>query len=147
MSRPISLSRLKEIMKYDPDTGLFTRRYKWWNKVLYGGKAGYYIYHQVDDKTYATHWLAWFYMTGEWPKHQIDHKNRIKSDNKFLNLREATQSQNLMNGERSKRNKSGYRGVSWHSKYGKWRACISIDGKLIHLGYAETAEKAYSLYI
>ncbi len=139
----LTQDRLKELAEYSAETGELIR----YDGVPGSFNSKGYPQITIDGMTYPVHRLAWLYMTGEWPKHQIDHKNRVKTDNAFLNLREATQSQNMINGGKSKRNKSGYRGVSWHSKYQKWRACISINGKLIHLGYTETAEDAHSLYI
>ena len=67
----------------------------------------------VNGKLYYAHRLAWFYCTGEFPKHEIDHKNGITDANQWLNLREATRSQNQHNTSLRSDNTSGYKGVTW----------------------------------
>lgn len=77
-------------------------------------------------------------MTGEFPEGQIDHVNQIKTDNRFENLREVTNTINHQNIQLQKNNKSGVHGVGFHKTTKKWRACIKVNGKLIHLGlYSE----------
>ena len=77
-------------------------------------------------------------------KHDIDHVDRNRANNKFSNLREATVSQNQFNSTRAK-NKSGYRGVR-PSPEGKWQAALCVDGKSKFLGSYDTAEKAALRY-
>src|SRR5208337_438545 len=95
----ITLEYLRHILKYNPDTGLWKWREYRASHVWYGDQAGFlentgYVRIVIDYERYQAHVLAWFYMTGEWPKNKIDHENTISWDNRWENLREATNSQN-----------------------------------------------------
>jgi hypothetical protein len=72
-------------------------------------------YSALTGVLYREHRLAWLYMTGEWPTHEIDHINGDRVDNRFCNLREATASENRWNSRKRVNNTSGYKGVSWDS--------------------------------
>lgn len=146
----ISQARLKELLRYEPETGNFI-----WlvdrGSVKAGSVAGRdyngYLRIKVDQKNHPAHVLAWFYMTGEWPKNLVDHKNLIRSDNVWDNLREATHSQNQANTRLLCRNKTGIKGVSFHKATGKIRAEITIDGRTKHLGLFDTIEEATAVRI
>jgi HNH endonuclease len=141
---------LKKHFFYDPLTGHIMRLR---NGKPYGCKmkAGY-ILGQIGGRNgpfvYA-HRLAWRYMTGHWPKILIDHKNGIKDDNRWDNLREANHSQNHLNSK-NRKSASGHRGVYWHSKNGKWQVRVTIDGKMRSCGYyvelCDAIEKHQSVY-
>ena len=79
-------------------------------------------------------------------KQQIDHKNRNGLDNRKENLRLTTDSLNNMNKGIQKNNTSGYRGVSLHKKYKKWRSTIQINKRVIHIGYFCNIEEAVLAY-
>lgn len=142
---------LKQRLDYDPATGVFTRKLPLW---LQGDIAGakqilgdVHIY--VNCKPYKAHRLAWLYMTGAFPEKHIDHINRDRTDNRWCNLREATNQQNSYNSSKRKQNTSGAKGVYWSKTSGKWKAQIKIDGKIKYLGvYPSVAEasKAYEDY-
>lgn len=144
MIKKIEHQHLLEILSYDKDSGIFL-----WKKT--GQLAGYvhavrgHVYIEINGKAYLAHRLAWFYMTGEWPKDEIDHIDRNRKNNSFMNLREASHSQNQHNSGIRKDNKSGFRGVSKSGK--KWMATIAIKGKNNYLGVFDTAEAAYSAYV
>jgi hypothetical protein len=97
---------------------------------------------RVDKRRYMAHRLAWFYMMEVWPKVQIDHKNCVKDDNRWVNLREANHSQNGANCGPRSRNTSGIKGVSWSKRFKRWRAY----GKHEHLGWYATKEEAGAAY-
>ena len=100
--RVLPVHILKENLFYDPFTGIFTRRISNCNKVKIGDTAGSmdgngYILININGKSYRAHRLAWLYMTEKMPEELIDHKNGVRHDNRFCNLREATHNQNLQN--------------------------------------------------
>jgi hypothetical protein len=102
-----------------------------------------YRYIEINGKPYSEHRLAWFWVRGEWPAQQVDHKNGLYNANYWLNLREATQSQNMHNRKNLSNNRSGFKGVAWHSRDQKWQARIMTNTVQKHLGYFETPELAY----
>src|SRR5208337_2902082 len=125
---------LKNILFYSPETGMFI-----WlvNKAHYedkGREAGSYLAHGYIEITingirYKAHNLAWFYMTGEWPKQIIDHRDLNGLNNAWLNLRECTQSQNLMNRRKQNNNTSNWKGVYRNSKLkNKFEAKLGLNG-------------------
>lgn len=77
---------------------------------------------------------------------KVDHENHDTLDNRKSNLRPATQGENLCNRGKQSNNTSGYKGVSWCSSKGKYRANITIAGKTTFLGYADTPEEGSVLY-
>jgi len=139
--KELTQERLKSIFHYDPDTGIFTRIAKIGRRGKIGNTVGTlhkvygYIIFRVDGVLYLSHRLAWLYVFGYLPKFQVDHINHNRADNKILNLREVTHSDNQRNKSLSKRNKSGVTGVYWYEPTKKWHASIMWNGKIIHLGY------------
>jgi len=79
-------------------------------------------------------------------KNQIDHINRVRSDNSIKNLRAVVCSENMQNKATHPKNTSGYRGVDWYKKECKWRARIGIMGKQKNVGLFSTAEEAFEAY-
>ena len=75
----------------------------------------------IDGGVYAAHRLAWLYMTGVWPDHEIDHENRNGTDNRWVNLRDGSKI-NTKNYSMSSCNTSGVTGVGWDNNKSKWRA-------------------------
>lgn len=142
---PITQEKLKELLRYEPDTGLFYR--------LSGPRAGEVAGHMHHGYVkismpkaggiYA-HRLAWLYMTGEMPPNEVDHIDRNRGNNKWANLRLATRSQNQANTAIRKSNTSGYKGV--RMLRGHFRAKITIQHRIIHLGDFETLEEAVAAY-
>ena len=93
------------------------------------------------------HHVVWAITYGRWPVGELDHINGNKLDNRPENLREATRAQNMANCGPTKRNTSGYRGVSWHPSWKKWVALIRDGKRLVSLGGFETPELAYAAYV
>jgi len=146
----ISHENLLRVLEYSPSSGNFTWRYSRGTK-LKGSTAGTvtptgYITIMLNRKNYAAHRLAWFYVHKEWPEEDIDHVNRIGTDNRILNLRAATKSQNQYNTGLSKNNSSGYKGVYFNKRDGRYVAQIMIEGKRISLGTHLTAFDAHDAY-
>lgn len=134
----ILLEELKKLLTYDPGTGKFY----WVEKrggIEAGAEAGHghglgYIYIRINKVAYLAHRLAWFYVTGEWPKHQIDHVNKMRGDNRYENLRDATRSENCVNRVPRRGSKSGVTGVGWDNRSGKWMAYVERNKKRVNLG-------------
>jgi hypothetical protein len=143
--------RLKELLFYDPETGLFTRLVRTSNNIKIGDVAGTklntgYISISIDGQYCLAHRLAWFYINGAWPKDQIDHINLDRADNRIANLREASNGQNMANGSKRADNKSGAKGVCWCPKRKKWRASLQLNSKHVYLGRYSTLEEAAAAY-
>ena len=149
----LTQERLKELLDYDPETGVFT-----WKSIVFGShmKVGSvagsmysngYLRIKINGKDYRAHRLAWLYMYGCWPTNQIDHINRVRDDNRIANLREATNKENQWNRGKQKSSTSGFTGVSWHKKSGKWQSRIAVNKKVIQLGVFNTPEEAHAAYV
>ncbi|WLW40698.1 H-N-H-endonuclease [Escherichia phage Bf23] len=140
MSKQPTLERLKELLNYDPDTGIFTNKISRGRGGKAGAVAGYlrkdgYITIKIDKVDYLAHRLAFLYMTGSIPD-LVDHINRIRSDNRWKNLRESTSQINNRNCTAS--SKSGYLGVHWNKQLQKWQVqIINCEGKNIYGGIFE----------
>lgn len=145
-SRAPDLSRdeLMRILRYDPETGVFT-----WRGT--GKKAGWdcngYCRIQIRGGQFLAHRLAWFYVHGVWPDRYIDHANGNPGDNRISNIREATPTQNRLNSKRQSNNTSGFKGVSWNDNAGLWHCRAIVDGKRIHIGYFADPSKAHEAYL
>jgi hypothetical protein len=140
-----------EYLAYDAIEGKLTWIQKSAGSVAIGDLAGCvnnsgYLVTGFNGRLYRNHRIAWFLHTGEQPPDQIDHIDGDKLNNTFTNLRTATLGQNQHNQGRRKNNTSGYKGVSWKKKSGKWQATIVLHNKQHHLGYFDTPEEAYSAY-
>ena len=143
----LTLSRLKEVLKYNRRTGIFTNRITRGPRAVKGAVAGYtdsegYIVIGLDGKAYGAHRLAWFYIHGKWPPADIDHKNRVKYDNRIKNLRPATNAINSKNQKLYKNSTTGVCGVTFDKTAKKHRAQIRVDGGLENLGYYDTLKEA-----
>jgi hypothetical protein len=141
---------VKEILFYDPETGLFTWKIRR-GHIRKGCIAGSistsgYITIKIDRVQFFGHRLAWFYMTGKWPDNQIDHEDLNKSNNKWSNLREATGTTNNFNKALAKNNKLGFKGLYFDKRYNKFRAVININKKCIFLGHFTNKDDAASAY-
>ena len=147
----ISQGELKEVLEYNPDTGLFTWIKSNGLRVKVGSVAGTrdgngYRRVTINRQRYMEHRLAYLYMTGNFPKNEIDHINHIQDDNRWVNLRAATASQNCGNVRKYKTNTSGYKGVYKQKRSDKWYSQISYNKKLIYIGTYSTPEEASEAY-
>jgi hypothetical protein len=145
----VSQERLMQLVKYDPETGIFrhTKRDGTRDGSIAGSrtKAGA-IRLTLERRSYLAHRLAWLYVYGVWPKDEIDHINCDPSDNRIHNLREATAHQNKGNARKLRATKSGLKGVHWCNFKGCWASKIWWNGKRKHLGYFEEKEEAALAY-
>lgn len=149
----ITAERAREAFDYDPVTGVFYWRIQPRQGVNVGDVAGTpdsYGYHilRIDRGQFKAHRVAWLYVYGHWPNEQIDHVNGVRSDNRIVNLRLASHSQNRANTKMHADNKCGYKGVRYqrHTKKNPWRAQISYGGTTHHIGNFPTPEEAHAAY-
>lgn len=143
----ISHFELRRLLHYDADTGVFTWKLDVNSRARAGQVAGNleksgYVRIRINKVVYSAHRLAWFYHYGTWPKDRIDHKDGNESNNSILNLRVASNSQNMRNASAPSSNKSGVRGVYWNKSLEKWHAQIQIHGKKFHIGYFDSISAA-----
>jgi len=146
----ITQQRLKEVVDYNPETGVFINRIKrgpcYVGKVLGSPDPLGYIHITVDSRSYNAHSLAWLYVYGKFPSIDIDHVDQIKANNWISNLRLANRTQNCGNVAPTKANMSGLKGVYWRASHKRWIAQIRFEKKNKHLGvfYCKIeAAKAY----
>lgn len=141
-------SRLKELLHYEPTTGLFR-----WKQdrggMMVGDVAGVvndngYIRISIDRKRYYAHRLAFLFMEGQFPPNQVDHINMNRADNGWENLRKASISENMHNREIRSHSRVGVKGVS-KNQVG-YMARIRIEGRVIYLGNFRTKEEAGDAY-
>ena len=139
----ITQNDLISLLHYDPLTGVFTALVdtgKWRSGRVVGTTNGYgYRQICVRGKVYLAHRLAWLYEYGDFPQGGLDHINHDRSDNRIVNLREATQAQNHQN-------RSAVTGAYQRKKDGKWIAQIKVARKCQHLGVFDTREEAHAAY-
>jgi hypothetical protein len=169
MAKPIlSAEEVRALLHYDPATGVFKWRRRLlgsfatraagriWNTKHAGKTTGTdngqgYLCICIRAVSYRAHRLAWLYMTGEYPKHEIDHKNGVCSDNRWVNLRDVTPSINQQNKRKAPVNSTtGILGVQKTKLKGHpFTACIHIPkaGQVKKLGTFRTAEEAQSAYL
>jgi hypothetical protein len=148
----LTAERLRELLHYDPATGVFRWRVRTSSRRAAGDIAGTahnagYWQIRVAGEVHLAHRLAWLYMTGAWPKDQIDHRNTDRADNRRENLREASRRQNQANKPLQKNNTSGFKGVSFSKTSGRWLAQIRRGPKAIPLGLFDTPEDAHAAYV
>lgn len=136
------------LFRYDGDTGNIWRWFKgatrerdlkryppqWKMCAVSIGDAGYHMV-PLNRRKYMAHRVIWFVVHGEWPAGQIDHEDHCRSNNRLVNLRDVSQSENLKNKTLHKNNTSGVIGVSWHSQSRTWSACIRHEKIYYGLGY------------
>lgn len=157
MTKPsLTQARLKELLDYDPETGVFRWSPIPRSGVTAGSIAGRhtnnispngsrYVLIQVDGRPYLAHRLAWFYVHGVWPN-KIDHKNRIRWNNWIDNLRDTNlvvNQHNRWGAQRSSR--IGLQGVKKNGP--GWSARIKVMGRCRHLGTFKSPELAHAVYL
>jgi hypothetical protein len=153
MKHDITADRLRQLFDYNKETGLLTwRRSPKFGGVRAGDVAGTpsgsgYLSVMVDQRRYRAARLIWLHVTGNWPSGLVDHKNGIRDDNTWENLRDVDAFTNSQNQTGAMcHNKSGYLGVSKHGK--KWYAHIKPPGsRQRHIGVFDSPEAAHAAYL
>lgn len=136
----VTQQELKRQLFYDEKTGNFTRRVVSSNRTKLGQVAGGmssdgYWSICVCNERHRAHRLAWLYVYGEFPKTDLDHVNRVKTDNRIKNLRESTKKINAINTNLAENNKSSVKGIHFSKMHKKWNAQIKTNGKSRSLGF------------
>jgi len=153
MNKSLTQKRLKELFNYDHETGIFTRIITTSPTSISGTVAGSdngegYLLISVDRKRYKVHRLAFLYMTGMLPKNCVDHINGVRNDNRWINLREANNSENTQNLKKARiDNKTGLLGVYYHKQSDRFRASIMVNGNIYNLGNFRCKYEAFISYI
>lgn len=148
----VSVDRLRELLTYDPETGLLRWRVGYGMAVA-GSTAGArtwagYIAVGIDGEKFRAHRVAWALVYGEWPEHTIDHLDGDRCNNKLANLRCVSHAVNMQNMRKpTVRNTSGYLGVYWSDRRGGWMAAVTTAGKKRRWGPYKTRERAYETYV
>lgn len=145
--RLMTQEELKAVLRYDAETGVFTRVLASGNSkrgAVAGSikKSNGYVEISIGDVSYYAHRLAVLYVTGEWPVGQVDHRDTVRSNNRWGNLRQATGSQNQSNRGPTRANKSGVKGAYFNKQKGKFQSTIQANGRTVSLGWFGTAEEA-----
>ena len=148
----VSFSRVVELLAYDPATGAFTWRIAR-ARNLAGAAAGRverdgYRRIGIDSKLYPAQRLAWLIAHGQPPNGEIDHIDGDRDNNALRNLRDVSMRINRQNQRKAHiDNQSGLLGVSWFAARKKWRAQISVEGKLRFLGSFDDPADAHAAYL
>lgn len=167
MSKALTPEMVRDVLRYEPATGkLFWKpravgmfrdtpgrtaehACRNWNARYAGQEAltaqteDGYFHGQVLGHSVKAHRVAWCIETGAWPEATIDHEDTDPSNNRWENLRAATQGENNCNRGGAIFSSSQYKGVSWYGRKQKWEAYIQIAGRKKSLGhFTEEAEAA-----
>ena len=171
MAKPkdMTVERARQLFDYDPKIGdlrwkarpveMFNnsrrsarRACTTWNKRFAGKLVGAinwkgYRVLEIDGVSYRAHHIAWLLVYGKFPDDQLDHRHGKRDDNPILQLREATPGQQQQNRKKSRKNTSGFTGVSWHKQMSRWSANISVNHKHIFLGLFDDPKEAAEAYL
>lgn len=142
----IDAETLRALLDYDPETGVFTNRFRRSHRApkgcAVGGRNGPgYTLIRLNGRTYLAHRLAWLWVHGRWPADQLDHINGIRNDNRISNLREACNAQNCANRRVHKNNRIGVKGV-FELPSGNFGAKV----RDVYLGSFATEQEAHDAY-
>lgn len=149
----LTQERLKELLHYTPDTGIFVWKVTTNTHAIKGSvagtcnKRGYKII-GINGKKFYIHRLVWLYVYGKFPDGEIDHIDCNPKNNTITNLRVITRSGNCQNKIKAQSNNlTGFLGVGRTKSGIKFHAQIGINGKTKHIGYFHTQEEAHKAYV
>jgi hypothetical protein len=143
----IDQETVRKLFHYDAESGILLWRYgngknvKPWQQAKSLNGQGYCTV-KVNGTNYRVHRLIWLYVYGDFPKEDIDHKNRIRNDNRLCNLRAVSRTDNCQNISLPNHNKSGHIGVSWFDLRKTWTVYVKVNKKNKWLGYYKNLDDA-----
>lgn len=149
--RETTFQEVNNHLSYDPETGEIRWKRPTQPRIALNDLAGHvhsngYVRIALKGRLLSGHRIANLLMTGEWPKAQMDHINGNRSDNRWVNLREATVVQNLANRPVMPSSKTRIKGVYWSPRHKRFGARIRVDGQRKFLGYFDSMEQASEAY-
>lgn len=150
----LTQARLRELLDYNPETGVFIWRISRQGHRKAGDTAGYrqpngYVKITLDQHRVMAHRLAWLYVHGAWPLQHIDHINGDPADNRLANLRDVTPQTNSENERKARPRKNGgtLLGAHWSVTWKRWKSSIITGGKSLHIGWFDTEQQAHEAYV
>jgi len=140
MTRRIPISNTNMFAIVDDDDYVGLNQHTWYARGKYGvSDYTSYAYCTINGVPTPMHFLV----LGQ----NIDHKNRIRLDNRRDNLRPASKSQNAANSSKmNAKSTSTYKGVCWKSREQKWSAQIIKDGRYYYIGVFNSEINAARAY-
>ena len=156
----LSAEYVRTLFDYCPETGVLRWRRRpdkssLWNSKCAHKEAGAvyrpsptrtYRTVAVDYRKYLVHRIIWLHVHGQWPDGEIDHADGDGLNNRIANLRLATRTQQLANSHRGRRNRTGFKGVSWNTQRQRYQAKIQRERKVRHLGFFNDPAEAHAAY-
>lgn len=150
----LTAGRLRELLHYNQETGVFTRLTDNGRGCRVGDVAGTihrrsgYVNIYLDGHSHTAARLAWLYMTGQHPVYDMDHINGDKMDNRWQNLRDIPTQLNSQNTHRANKNSTtGFMGVQLRKDRNKYTAQLRVDGRVRRFGSFNTPEEAHAAYL
>lgn len=153
----LTAERLREVLEYDPTSGVFIQvivfdgrgsRWKPGRVCGHVSKQSGYLTLRIAGKLYQAHRLAWLYLHGSYPAHQIDHLNGVRTDNRIANLRDVPNAINRQNLRKPRSdNETGYQGVTLDKRRGVYWARVRLNGVTTHLGCFDDPVAAHEAYL
>lgn len=146
----IDQETVKKLFHYDAESGMLLWRYgngrnvKPWQEAKAPNGQGYYTV-KINGTSYRVHRLIWLYVHGNFPDKYIDHKNRVRNDNRLCNLRDVNTTDNAQNISLPSHNKSGHIGVSWIKSHNCWTVFVKVNKKNKWLGYYKNLDDAVAV--
>ena len=136
------LEDLQKAFYYDPITGILINRTTG-NIQNCLDSRGIYIVVSYKNENWQSHRICYYLGNKKDPGFlQVDHKDRVKTNNKLNNLRLKTNGDQQRNTKLRSCNKSGVRGVCWDKKSGKWIAYITVKKQKMKLYYGDSYDDA-----
>lgn len=152
MVAPINLPDIAILLDkftYNPDTGKLYHNKSYSNFIKAGDEVGYlrkdgYLQCKVNSKAFLVHRVCYYMHTGEQPVY-IDHLNRDRADNRFVNFSSGTHHEDMKNKSDYSNNETGERLISWHKRDKVYEVKVRVNGVQHYIGRNKTLSGAILL--